>query len=199
MSTILIEICRAKPYDAEAVADAHDEAWRTAYQGIIPGAELERCIDMHTKRGSEMGRNYEHFMKEASHIENPANGRDSSYRDRIMAAIEFLASSRNSACLIEKLRSLVAAAGPMWRRVGLAGPLAQPGFCYRCFSNGGPLAPDRVASATISGSLLGGSAGRLFQRLRGSSFRRRQLRMRRPLFPRRPSFFTVGFGPRGMT
>ena len=45
MSTILIEIRRAKPYDAEAVADAHDEAWRTAYQGIIPGAELERLIN----------------------------------------------------------------------------------------------------------------------------------------------------------
>ena len=48
----------------------------------------EFALDMHTKRGSEMGRNYEHFMKEASRIENPANDRDSSYRDRIMAAIE---------------------------------------------------------------------------------------------------------------
>src|SRR6202047_616247 len=45
MSTVLIEIRRAKPYDAEAVADAHDEAWRTAYQGIIPGAELRRLIN----------------------------------------------------------------------------------------------------------------------------------------------------------
>src|ERR1700739_1625124 len=45
MSTVLIEIRRAKPYDAEAVADAHDEAWRTAYQGIIPGAELARIIN----------------------------------------------------------------------------------------------------------------------------------------------------------
>ena len=45
MSTVLIEIRRAKPYDAGAVADAHDEAWRAAYQGIIPGAELERLIN----------------------------------------------------------------------------------------------------------------------------------------------------------
>src|SRR6202041_1909632 len=45
MNTVLIEIRRAKPYDAEAVADAHDEAWRPAYQGIIPGAELERLIN----------------------------------------------------------------------------------------------------------------------------------------------------------
>lgn len=44
MSTTLIEIRRAKPADATAVAEAHDEAWRTAYRGIIPGAELEKLI-----------------------------------------------------------------------------------------------------------------------------------------------------------
>src|ERR1700678_1301320 len=45
MSTVLIEIRRAKAHDAGAVADAHDEAWRTAYQGIIPGTELDRLIN----------------------------------------------------------------------------------------------------------------------------------------------------------
>src|SRR6202051_4678591 len=45
MSTVLIEIRRAKAGDAAAVADAHDEAWRTAYQGIIPGTELDRLIN----------------------------------------------------------------------------------------------------------------------------------------------------------
>jgi ribosomal protein S18 acetylase RimI-like enzyme len=45
MSTVLIEIRRAKPSDAEAVAATHDEAWRTAYQGIIPGTELEKLIN----------------------------------------------------------------------------------------------------------------------------------------------------------
>jgi ribosomal protein S18 acetylase RimI-like enzyme len=44
MSTVLIEIRRAKPADALAVAETHDEAWRTAYRGIIPGAELEKLI-----------------------------------------------------------------------------------------------------------------------------------------------------------
>jgi ribosomal protein S18 acetylase RimI-like enzyme len=44
MSTTLIEIRRAKPCDAHAVAETHDEAWRGAYQGIIPGAELEKLI-----------------------------------------------------------------------------------------------------------------------------------------------------------
>jgi ribosomal protein S18 acetylase RimI-like enzyme len=45
MSTVLIEIRRAKPDDAEAVAATHDDAWRTAYQGIIPGPELEKLIN----------------------------------------------------------------------------------------------------------------------------------------------------------
>ena len=45
MSTVLIEIRRARPADASPVADAHDEAWRTAYQGIIPGAELDKLIN----------------------------------------------------------------------------------------------------------------------------------------------------------
>jgi ribosomal protein S18 acetylase RimI-like enzyme len=44
MSTVLIEIRRAKPSDAMAIAETHDEAWRATYQGIIPGVELERLI-----------------------------------------------------------------------------------------------------------------------------------------------------------
>ena len=41
MSTTLIEVRPAKAADATAVASTHDEAWRAAYQGIIPGAELD--------------------------------------------------------------------------------------------------------------------------------------------------------------
>jgi len=48
MSTVLIEIRRAKASDAAAVADTHDEAWRGAYQGVIPGLELEKLV---TRRG----------------------------------------------------------------------------------------------------------------------------------------------------
>jgi ribosomal protein S18 acetylase RimI-like enzyme len=44
MSTVLIEIRRARAADAKAVAQTHDDAWRNAYQGIIPGAELEKLI-----------------------------------------------------------------------------------------------------------------------------------------------------------
>jgi ribosomal protein S18 acetylase RimI-like enzyme len=50
MSTVLIEIRRARAADATAVAEAHDQAWRTAYQGIIPAIELEKLI---TRRGPE--------------------------------------------------------------------------------------------------------------------------------------------------
>ena len=50
MSTVLIEICRAKASDAAAVADTHDEAWRGAYQGVIPGLELEKLV---TRRGPD--------------------------------------------------------------------------------------------------------------------------------------------------
>jgi ribosomal protein S18 acetylase RimI-like enzyme len=44
MSTVLIEVRRAKPTDAGGLAATHDEAWRTAYRGIIPGGELEKLI-----------------------------------------------------------------------------------------------------------------------------------------------------------
>jgi ribosomal protein S18 acetylase RimI-like enzyme len=50
MNTILIEIRQAKPCDAGAVADAHDDAWRAAYQGIIPGVELEKLV---SRRGPD--------------------------------------------------------------------------------------------------------------------------------------------------
>ena len=45
MSTTLIEICRAKTADSADVAATHDQAWRTAYQGIIPGNELDKLIN----------------------------------------------------------------------------------------------------------------------------------------------------------
>ena len=45
MSTVTIEIRRAKPTDASAVAATHDDAWRAAYRGIIPGAELDKLVN----------------------------------------------------------------------------------------------------------------------------------------------------------
>jgi ribosomal protein S18 acetylase RimI-like enzyme len=40
-----IGIRRATIKDASAIATIHDEAWRLAYRGIIPGANLERMIE----------------------------------------------------------------------------------------------------------------------------------------------------------
>jgi ribosomal protein S18 acetylase RimI-like enzyme len=45
MSTVLIEVRRARASDAVAVASSHDEAWRAAYQGIIPGPQLNKLIN----------------------------------------------------------------------------------------------------------------------------------------------------------
>src|SRR6202171_2750442 len=50
MHTTLIEIRRAKSSDAAPLATTHDLAWRTAYQGIIPGPELDKLIN---RRGAE--------------------------------------------------------------------------------------------------------------------------------------------------
>lgn len=50
MHTIVIEIRRARSSDAVSLADTHDTAWRTAYQGIIPGPELDKLIN---RRGAE--------------------------------------------------------------------------------------------------------------------------------------------------
>ncbi|TAK46858.1 MAG: GNAT family N-acetyltransferase [Xanthobacteraceae bacterium] len=45
MSTVLIEVRPARLADATAVAAVHDDAWRAAYQGIIPGGELDKLIN----------------------------------------------------------------------------------------------------------------------------------------------------------
>ncbi|MBH0237270.1 GNAT family N-acetyltransferase [Methylobrevis sp. L22] len=48
MSTLSIDIRRARLQDAAAVAEVHDAAWRNAYRGILPGIDLERMVE---KRG----------------------------------------------------------------------------------------------------------------------------------------------------
>ena len=44
MTQAAITIRLARPRDAGAVAAVHDDAWREAYRGIIPGRELERMV-----------------------------------------------------------------------------------------------------------------------------------------------------------
>lgn len=46
------------------------------------------AYDMHTRRGQEMGRGLEHFLKEGALVANERPGRDTTYRERLLAAIE---------------------------------------------------------------------------------------------------------------
>ncbi len=44
MNTVAIEVRLARLADAAQIAEVHDESWRSAYRGVIPGAELEKMI-----------------------------------------------------------------------------------------------------------------------------------------------------------
>jgi ribosomal protein S18 acetylase RimI-like enzyme len=50
MNTVTIDIRRAEPRDAPAIADVHHQAWRGAYAGIIPHRALNAMI---SRRGGE--------------------------------------------------------------------------------------------------------------------------------------------------
>lgn len=50
MNTLTIDIRRAEPRDAEAIADVHHAAWRGAYSGIIPHRALNIMIN---RRGGQ--------------------------------------------------------------------------------------------------------------------------------------------------
>ncbi|MCF6321969.1 MAG: GNAT family N-acetyltransferase [Rhizobiaceae bacterium] len=50
MSTLLLDIRRARPGDGEQIANAHDASWRQAYCGIVPHRALDRMV---RRRGEE--------------------------------------------------------------------------------------------------------------------------------------------------
>lgn len=45
------------------------------------------AIDMHTRRGQEMGRDYDHFLNEASRVAPELPDRDRTYLDRVIALV----------------------------------------------------------------------------------------------------------------
>ena len=45
MNTLTIDIRKAEPRDASAIAEVHQEAWRGAYSGIIPHRTLTSMIN----------------------------------------------------------------------------------------------------------------------------------------------------------
>ncbi len=55
--------------------------------GRLP-AIPDYAIDMHTRRGQEMGRDYQHFLTEASKVAPEMPGRDRTYLDRLLATLK---------------------------------------------------------------------------------------------------------------
>ena len=55
-------------------------------QGQLPEIP-DYAIDMHTRRGQEMGRDYAHFLHEASRVEPELPDRDTTYLDRLKALV----------------------------------------------------------------------------------------------------------------
>jgi len=54
MTTLTIDIRKAEPRDASAIAEVHHEAWQGAYAGIIPHKALSKMIG---RRGSDWWEN----------------------------------------------------------------------------------------------------------------------------------------------
>src|SRR3954467_1340838 len=50
MTTVTVDIRKAEPSDADAIADIHRTAWQGAYDGIIPHRALTAMIN---RRGSQ--------------------------------------------------------------------------------------------------------------------------------------------------
>jgi hypothetical protein len=56
-------------------------------QGVRPEIP-DYALDMHTRRGQEMGRDYEHFLTEASKVAPQLIDHDTTYRDRLIALLQ---------------------------------------------------------------------------------------------------------------
>lgn len=56
-------------------------------EGKLPDIP-DYAIDMHTKRGQEMGRDYQHFLTEASKVAPEMPERDLTYKQRLLETLE---------------------------------------------------------------------------------------------------------------
>lgn len=52
--------------------------------GMLPEIP-DYALDMHTRRGQQMGRDGVHFLEEASRVSNEIDGRDLTYHERLLA------------------------------------------------------------------------------------------------------------------
>ncbi|WP_066372128.1 AAA family ATPase [Herbidospora mongoliensis] len=68
-----------------------DELGLWAAQALASGERLPEipdwALDMHTRRGQEMGRDLSHFLHEGSKVENELPGRDTSYREQLLDVV----------------------------------------------------------------------------------------------------------------
>ncbi len=62
MTTLTVDIRKAEPRDADAIAEVHQTAWRGAYQGIIPHRALNAMIG---RRGPQW---WAHAIRRATSI-----------------------------------------------------------------------------------------------------------------------------------
>ena len=54
---------------------------------------FDDAIDMHTKRGQEMGRDFLHWYSKGARVENEIPDRDLTYRDRVLAMLDRMGKS----------------------------------------------------------------------------------------------------------
>ncbi len=55
---------------------------------------IDDFLDMHTRRGQEMGRDLRHFLLTGANVANELPDRDRTYRERLLAALEAESSTR---------------------------------------------------------------------------------------------------------
>jgi replication-associated recombination protein RarA len=69
-----------------------DELLNWVSRAMTDGGKLpdipDYALDMHTRRGQEMGRGMEHFLAEASKVAPEMPGRDTTYRERLLTMVK---------------------------------------------------------------------------------------------------------------
>ena len=79
-------------YLASRVKDRSSEELYSWIQRVVDGGKMlpeipDYALDRHTARGQAMGRGRQHYYEHAARIEPELEGRDTTYRDRLMALI----------------------------------------------------------------------------------------------------------------
>ena len=83
----LIRLLATSPKDRTS-----DDMASWAKQSVSLGEAMPEipdfALDMHTRAGAERGRDYRYFLEEASRVSPEIEGRETKYRDWLLAAIQ---------------------------------------------------------------------------------------------------------------